>query len=173
MTTSTGTRSRTVKLAFIVFALVILVLQFLPFGGPRTNPPVIAEPAWDSPRTRELFFRSCSDCHSNESQWPWYSHVAPVSWLVAKDVNEGREHLNISEWNRPQKHAHEAAEEVRDGEMPLWFYKPLHPQSWYSEQEKLELIAGLSATFGGEGGYGEDEDEDEHGRGRGRGGDEH
>ena len=135
------------------------VLQLLPVGAPRDNPPVRAEPQWSSPRTRELFLRSCGDCHSNETRWPWYSRVAPVSWLVAHDVKGGRGHLNVSEWDRPQKDADEAAEEVRDGEMPLPLYLAAHPGARLSATERAELIAGLEATFGAG-----------DGRGRGRGG---
>lgn len=134
------------------------LIQLLPVGAERTNPPVIAEPAWDSPRTRDLFVRTCADCHSNETRWPWYSKVAPASWLVAYDVAEGREHLNVSEWNRPQKDAHEAAAEVRDGEMPYRGYTLTHPEARLDDATKQELIAGLIATFG---------DEDE---GKGKGG---
>lgn len=123
-------------------------LQILPVGAPRDNPPVVVEPAWDSPRTRELFARACADCHSNETRWPWYSRVAPVSWLVAHDVAGGREHLNVSEWNRKQKDAHEAAEEVEEGQMPLPIYLPMHPEARLSPGEKAELVRGLAATFG-------------------------
>lgn len=127
---------------------LFLVAQLLPVGAPRTNPTVTAEPPWVSPRTRELFFRVCGDCHSNETRWPWYSRVAPASWLVAHDVAEGREHLNVSEWDRPQKDADEAAEELREGEMPLPIYLPLHPEARLNESTKAELVAGLVATFG-------------------------
>ncbi|MBP1641566.1 MAG: heme-binding protein [Acidobacteria bacterium] len=133
-----------------------VVIQFLPVGAPRDNPPVRDEPRWSSPRTRDLFFRSCSDCHSNQTRWPWYARVAPVSWLVAHDVQGGRSHLNVSEWNRPQKDADEAAEELRDGKMPLRTYLLAHPGARLSPAEKAELIAGLEATFGTRSGSGRD-----------------
>lgn len=136
----------------LVLLALLLLLQLLPMGQPRTNPPVSAEPAWDSPRTRELFVRGCADCHSNQTRWPWYSRVAPVSWLVANDVAEGREHFNVSQWNQPQDDADEAAEKLREGEMPLRIYLPTHPEAWFSASERAELIAGLEATFGGEAG---------------------
>ena len=134
-------------LAATLVALFV-VMQLLPVGAPRSNPPVVAEPPWDSPRTRELFFRSCADCHSNLTRWPWYSRVAPVSWLVAHDVKEARSHLNVSEWHLPQRDADEAAEEVREGEMPLPLYLPLHPQARLDAATRAELVAGLAATFG-------------------------
>ena len=150
---------------FASLAGLFVAIQLLPLGAPRSNPPVTAEPAWDSPRTSELFYRTCGDCHSNRTEWPWYSRVAPVSWLVTSDVAGGREHLNASEWDRPQEHAHEAAEELREGKMPLRSYSLTHPEARLSEAEKRELLAGLVATFG-------EEREERAGarRGRGRGG---
>jgi hypothetical protein len=95
-----------------------------------------------------LFHRACFDCHSNETLWPWYSHVAPVSWLVQDDVNGGRRHLNFSEWNRPQDHAVDVAAQVRQGDMPLWFYLPLHPAARLTAAEKQALIDGAEKTLG-------------------------
>jgi mono/diheme cytochrome c family protein len=137
-------------------------IQLVPAEGAGSNPPVTGEPVWDSPRTRELFARACADCHSNQVRWPWYSRVAPVSWLVASDVREAREHLNVSEWDRPQKDADEAGEEVRDGAMPLRSYLAVHPEARLTEAEREALAAGLEATFGGR--------ERRDGRDRGRGG---
>jgi mono/diheme cytochrome c family protein len=131
-----------------VLALLFALVQLLPVAAARSNPPVVAEPAWDSPRTRELFFRACADCHSNQTRWPWYSRIAPASWLVASDVAEGRRELNVSEWQRPQQHAHESAEEVREGKMPLRLYLAAHPEARFDEATQRELIAGLEATFG-------------------------
>jgi mono/diheme cytochrome c family protein len=131
---------------------LLLAIQLVPYGWNHTNPAVVAEPKWDTPRTRELFFRACADCHSNETKWPLYSHVAPVSWLVARDVSEGRENLNVSEWNRPQKDANEASEKLQKGEMPLPIYLPLHPEARLAPADKAALIAGLAATLGTEDG---------------------
>lgn len=141
------------KLTRILFALALLglAIQLVPYGWNHDNPAVAAEPAWNAPRTRELFFRACGDCHSNETKWPLYSRIAPVSWLVFRDVQEGREHLNVSEWNRPQKDAHEAAEELEKSAMPLPVYLPLHPEARLAPAEKAALVAGLAATLGGEG----------------------
>ena len=125
-----------------------IVIQLIPYGREHENPPVVQEPAWDQTRTRELFFRACQDCHSNQTDWPWYSSVAPVSWLVQHDVDEGRSHFNVSEWGRDKNHGDEAAELVRKGEMPPWFYLAVHPEARLSDAERDELVAGLSATFG-------------------------
>ena len=140
---------------------LIVLIQFIPFGRDHTNPAVVAEPNWDSPQTRALFFRACADCHSNETVWPWYSQVAPVSWLVVRDVVEGREQFNISEWGRPENEGDEAAETVQEGEMPLWFYVPLHPEANLTAAERQQLIDGLVATFGGEGGARRENDDND------------
>lgn len=129
---------------------LFVVIQFIPLAGAKTNPPVIAEPLWDSPHTRELAVRACYDCHSNETVWPWYSNVAPVSWLVINDTNEGREYLNFSEWNRPQEEAEDAAETVLDATMPLRVYLITHAEARLSGQEKAVLAQGLQQTLGGE-----------------------
>lgn len=138
----------------IVSALTVvaaIAIQFVPYGQDHTNPPVLSQPQWDSPRTQELFNRSCADCHSNETRYPWYSHVAPVSWLVAHDIDEGREHFNISMLGVQKKNeAKEAAGEVREGEMPMWIYTLTHPEARLSDTEKQELISGLEKTFGTE-----------------------
>ncbi len=129
---------------------LLLVIQVVPYGRNHANPAVISEPAWDSPQTRVLFFRACADCHSNETVWPWYSNVAPVSWLSANDVEEGRAVFNVSEWGIGENKGDEAAETVQNKEMPPWFYLPPHPQANLTTAERQQLINGLAATFGGE-----------------------
>ena len=140
---------------FKVLGVVILVgvaMQFVPYGREHTNPPVAGEPQWDSQRTHELFVRTCGNCHSNKTVWPWYSRIAPVSWLIQSDVDEGREHFNGSMWGIQQKNkGADASQEVKDGEMPPWFYVLGHREAKLTENEKSELIRGLSATFGGKG----------------------
>ena len=129
--------------------VVGLGIQAVPYGRAHSNPPVTGEPTWDSPRTEELARRACFDCHSNETVWPWYSNVAPMSWLLTKHVVDGRDELNFSEWGaRRQDEADEAAEAVRDGEMPTWDYLLAHPEARLSASEKRELVDGLVATFG-------------------------
>lgn len=125
--------------------VVALGIQFIQFR--RTNPPVVAEPAWNSTLTRDLVRRACFDCHSNETAWPWYSRVAPVSWLVAHHVDEGREHLNFSEIDGSERVA-KIAKEIREGEMPTADYAWMHPHARLTSAEKDSLIAGLERTFG-------------------------
>lgn len=124
-----------------------VIIQFVPYGRDRTNPAIKAEPHWDAPRTRELFFQACQDCHSNQTRWPWYAGIAPGSWLMQWDVEEGRSHFNVSEWGRDKNHGDEAAEMVREGEMPLWYYLPAHPEARLTAAETAELISGLERTF--------------------------
>lgn len=136
-------------------AALLLLAQLVPYGRDHTNPPGRTEPRWSSPEVRDLAKRACFDCHSNETRWPWYTHVAPVSWLVQRDVDEGRSKLNFQEWQQPQKEAHEAAEEVQEGEMPMKIYLPMHPEARLTPEQKATLVAGLKATLGGEGKGGE------------------
>jgi hypothetical protein len=130
-------------------AIVIVVgfglIQLVPYGRDHTNPAVVQEPEWDSPRTRELAARACFDCHSNETTWPWYSNIAPVSWLVQRDVDQGRRRFNLSDWGQRSWDGDRMAEAVSEGEMPPWFYLPLHPQARLSDGEKQALIQGLAA----------------------------
>jgi hypothetical protein len=128
--------------------VLLVAIQFIPYGRGHTNPSVSQPIAWDSPRTEELVQRACNDCHSNETTWPWYSNIAPVSWLVQRDVDEGRHKLNFSEWGQPPRAAREAAETVQEGEMPPWYYTILHSDARLSDQEKQGLIDGFHATFG-------------------------
>ncbi|MBX3158413.1 MAG: heme-binding domain-containing protein [Deltaproteobacteria bacterium] len=134
-----------------VFALWILVgftvLQLVPYGRAHSNPQPIAEPAWDSPRTRELAVRACYDCHSNHTQWPWYAHVAPMSWTVQFDVDTGRSVLNFSEWDRAYIRAPYAGRRTADGNMPPSKYLLTHPEARLTDEERAELARGLDATL--------------------------
>lgn len=136
--------------------VALLLIQFVPYGRDHDNPAVLAEPAWDSPATRAFAVTACFDCHSNETAWPWYTNIAPMSWLVQRDVDEGRESLNFSEWGRSGE-AEDAAETVSEGRMPPFQYVILHPDAKLSDADRQAFIDGLVATFGGESG-GESDD---------------
>ena len=89
-----------------VAAIALLaVIQLVPYGRDHRNPPVANEPAWDTPRTRVLFVTACRNCHSNETEWPWYASFAPTSWLVYHDVQEGRSQFNVSRRGRGKQEA--------------------------------------------------------------------
>lgn len=124
---------------------LFVLLQLVPYGRAHDNPPVIQEPNWDSPETRALAVRACYDCHSNESVWPWYSNVAPISWLVQRDVDEGRQHLNFSEWGsgREAERERELTEVISEGEMPPAIYLLQHGSARLTDAEKQQLIDGL------------------------------
>jgi hypothetical protein len=140
-------------------AIALAVIQIVPYGRDHRNPPVTGEPEWDTPRTKELFNRACKDCHANQTIWPWYSNVAPVSWITQIDVNVGRRKFNVSEWGRSTKNeGDKAASEVREGKMPPVFYLPAHPEAKLSPSEKDELVTGLAATFGDKKEKGPDKD---------------
>ena len=136
------------KRFFIGIAVALVFAQFVPYGRDHSNPSARIEPVWDSSRTRELARRACFDCHSNETIWPWYSHVAPVSWLLQSDVDEGRATMNFSEWNREYSEAKEASKEVEENEMPMWAYTVTHAEARLSNEEKAALMRGLDATLG-------------------------
>jgi mono/diheme cytochrome c family protein len=150
---------RLLKWLLAAGALLFVVIQLVPYGRDHDNPPVLAEPAWDSPATRELAVRACFDCHSNETIWAWYSNIAPISWLVQRDVNQGREEVNWSEWG-PESEGDESAETVLEGSMPPRAYTLVHPDARLTEQEMDALAAGLAATFGSEDHEGESGGED-------------
>ena len=143
-------RRALLSLGLIVIGALIAI-QFVPYGRSHVNPPVRQEPRWDRAETRALAVRACFDCHSNETVWPWYSHVAPLSWLAQRDVDEGRRELNFSEWNRRQPEAGESAKTMHEGEMPPWLYALPGTSARLTAGERAALIAGLEATLGTDG----------------------
>jgi hypothetical protein len=119
------------RFVLLPLGILFLLLQLVPVK--RTNPPVTAELHMPLP-VKAIFQRSCYDCHSNETRWPWYSYVAPISWLVAYDVKEGRRELNFSEWGsyslkRKKKKLKEIWEEVEKGKMPMGIYLLTHKEA--------------------------------------------
>ncbi|MCS7315238.1 MAG: heme-binding domain-containing protein [Bryobacterales bacterium] len=137
-------------------AVVAVVAQF--FQPERKNPPTDPESSYEAaakpaPELAAALRRACYDCHSNQTRWPWYSRVAPVSWLIASDVREGRAHLNFSEWNRyspeaARRRMEEACEEVRAGRMPLRAYLLIHAEARLTPMES-ELICQAARGMGG------------------------
>ena len=131
----------------------------------RANPPVQGD-FRGSADVVSVLRRACYDCHSNETVWPWYSRVAPVSWVIVHDVNEGRAALNLSTWNQlsPEKQAeamNESWEEVAEGKMPTWYYVVLHPDARLSASDQSVLRAWSGSAAGGEGRKEEGEGEDD------------
>jgi hypothetical protein len=143
-----------------ILALIVLI-QLVPFGRNHTNPPVVQEPAWDSPETRALAVRACFDYHSNETNWKWYTNIAPFSWLIQRDVDEGRERLNFLEWGMAGsgeegeggeggergEGAEEAGEVILEGEMLPAQYLLMHPEAHLTDAEKQALVQGLANSL--------------------------
>ena len=126
-------------------------IQLIPVE--RSNPPVSAEIEGPA-EVRRVLKASCYDCHSHETRWPWYSRVAPISWLVAHDVEEGRDRLNFSLWSsyetrRQQRLAEDIWEEVAKGEMPLPIYLLAHPDARLSPGDR-EVLRSWSASAAGD-----------------------
>jgi hypothetical protein len=140
--------------AVLPLAVAFLLLQLVPYRV--TNSSSRDEPAWDSPRTRELAVVACFDCHSNESDPVWWERIAPVSWWITNHVEEGRDALNFSEWGRPRQEADDAAETVREGSMPPDYYTwlGLHGDARLTKAERRELADGLRRTVQASGSQG-------------------
>ena len=138
-----------IAIPLVLFGLI----QLAPISVSYTNPPVVAEPKWDGSQTRALAQRACFDCHSNETAWPWYTHIAPVSWLTAHDVLEGRQRLNFSTWGQSTSgrgegtNVRELVRAVQNGSMPSAIYLPLHPSARLTPAEQQQLVQGFLETF--------------------------
>ena len=123
------------------------LMQLLPIGRDHTNPAVVSEPQWSSPEARALAKEHCFQCHSNETEWPWYSNIAPASWLIQFDVNEGRDKFNFSNWDTNSEELDELTEVIQEGEMPPIQYWLFHPNSHLNDQQKQELIDALNSSI--------------------------
>lgn len=141
---------RTILILFGALVVILIAIQLVPVD--RSNPPVVAD--FDGPsQVRAVIRTSCYDCHSHETTWPWYSRVAPMSWLVAHDIEEGRDHLNFSLWGsydqkRRAKLAEEMWEEVEEGAMPLRMYLLAHPGARLDEAARTTLRDWSLASHG-------------------------
>jgi hypothetical protein len=144
-------RSRRMLLGFGIPLALLLLIQLVPYGRSHTNSTRRNEPAWDTPRTRELAKRACFDCHSDETRWPWYAAVAPISWRLQGHVDRGRAKLNFSALDVANREMAEAACEagktVAEGTMPPQDYLLMHPQARLTFTERRALIEGLDATM--------------------------
>ncbi len=128
-------------------AAAALLIQVIPYGRDHSAPPTTKEAPWDSPRTKELADGACFDCHSNQTEWPWYSHVAPLSWMLYRDVSRGRSKLDFSDW-KDDSQALAAAADVQSRRMPPSNYKMLHPLAQLTDAQSAELAAGFKKMAG-------------------------
>ena len=142
-----------IKSILLALAVIFVLIQFI--RPSLANPPVDpAKKLQTTPEIGAILDRSCRDCHSNETAWPWYTNIAPVSWWLADHVKDGRRELNFSEWNgytarRKTRKLKEICDEVKDGDMPLNYYLPLHPEAKLSTADRQTLCTWaqqLSAT---------------------------
>ena len=141
-----------IKIGLVVAAIALVFfigIQFIPVQ--RMNPPVLTQPDWDSAQTQALARRACIDCHSNETNWRWYTYIAPASWLVAHDVDEGRRELNLSQLNtdptRTSRLAQRIQRAIQNGQMPPSQYLIMHPEAKLTPDEKQALETGLQKTL--------------------------
>jgi hypothetical protein len=145
------------KRSLIGLAVTFVVIQFI--RPSLANPPIdetktIGATVPVPPDVQAILERSCYDCHSNKTVWPWYSNVAPVSWLLADDVKDGRKELNFSEWGtykerRKARKLKELCEQVKESEMPLKLYVPLHSSAKLSDADRARLCEWSTALRGG------------------------
>ena len=144
---------RLLKLAVVAGVVGFLVLQIFPakvIGIPTqdigTNPPE-RFPFDGPPEVEAIMRRACFDCHTNETRWPLYARIAPGSWLMARDIHNGRNHLNFSKWadaddDERQTDRENCLEQIESGAMPPWFYiLPFHPDAKLTASDKATLKA--------------------------------
>ena len=127
-----------------------LVIQVVPYGKSHSNPPVTGEPQWSNAETRDLMVRACFGCHSNQVVYPTYASVAPISWVVQSHIDEGRNRVNYSEFDKHPRAAHDTLRVIENGSMPPFYYTMFgrHPEAKLTASELQTLIAGIKATPG-------------------------
>lgn len=122
---------------------VFVAIQFVPYGWDHSNPPVIQDAPWPNAKAAKIARVSCYSCHSNETDWLPYSYVAPMSWLVRRDVDEGRDELNFSDWDEARGEIDHAIRTIEDGEMPPSQYMLVHGDARLTNAEQSTLITAL------------------------------
>jgi hypothetical protein len=138
-------RRRLLLRAGLGLLVVAVLLQLVPYGRDHANPPLTQDAPWPDGRARELATAACFDCHSNQTRWPPQSYVAPFSWLLTRDVEQGRAELNFSTWDEDDGEADDAAEAVAEGSMPPRRYVLVHPDAALSDAERQVLVDALEA----------------------------
>lgn len=141
------------KWTLIALAVVFAALQFI--RPARTNPAIDASRTINArmpltPEVAAILDRSCNDCHSNQTRWPWYSNVAPVSWFVINHVNEGRDNMNFSDWAQYDSRTQQSllgfiCREAQSGAMPLKSYLRLHADATLSSEDVKALCEWANA----------------------------
>ena len=134
-----------VRRGLLVVVVVAVAIQLVPYGWWHANPAVVEDAPWPDKASADLARSACYDCHSNETEWPVYSYVAPMSWLVRSDVEEGRDELNFSDWDDARGELDDAIDVLRDGSMPPGQYELMHPGARLDDEEVDRLVAALEA----------------------------
>jgi hypothetical protein len=153
---------RAVRWTALGAGVLFLLIQLVPYGWRHPNPPVTQDAPWPDAESAAIARESCYSCHSNETDWPLYSYVAPMSWLVRRDVEAGRDELNFSTWDRDDGEADDAIETILDGSMPPDRYTIIHRGARLSDEEAQRLVDALAVLDqrrdggGGDGGSGRD-----------------
>ncbi len=137
-----------IKSTLIILVAAFVIIQFFPVNRPEDHPPKDYNffKANNVPPDIEILVRdACFDCHSQETVYPWYVHIAPVSWLLASDVREGRHHLDFSTWNEYDKRKKinvlsNISDEVKSGDMPFWMYPIMHPKARLSDADRKKIV---------------------------------
>ncbi len=141
----------------IIGGIVLVIIGTLCLTGIalalENNPPVVQEPKWDSPQTRALAVRACFDCHSNQTNWAWWTKVPVGSWIAVIDTVRGRRAVNFSDWGAVSSEGegrrfNEMGRTIQRGSMPPASYLLLHPEARLTDAEKQQLITGFQNTLG-------------------------
>jgi len=146
--------NKKIKILLLVLAAIFIIIQFIPYGKPSNQPlsgKDLFEVATLPQEVGIIFKNACYDCHSQLVKFPWYSHVAPVSWLLARDINEGREHLDLSKWGDLTKKGKlklldKISDEVNEGNMPLKKYTLMHKEARLTKAER-DLVVKWAEQF--------------------------
>lgn len=141
--------ARMISYTVLFLLLVSVAIQFIP--ADISNPGITYDIP-TTPRIKTVLKKACYDCHSNETVWPWYSKISPISWFVAGDVNEGRQELNYSEWDRYDgeeklEMIRDSWKEIAENKMPPWIYVKMHPESALTIEERAVIYNWASQTY--------------------------
>ena len=147
------------KKLLLAAAAVFALIQFFPPAPDKTNPPIdpartLASAMKPPQAVHRIFERACFDCHSNETKWPWYADVAPVSWIIRQHVIDGREHLNFSEWLKPGEtkftswsDLEDICKAVQNNSMPLFGYDWVHSSAKLAPADRQAICAWVNSAI--------------------------
>ncbi len=136
------------RIVLIALLTLFVIIQFIPSGRPA-NQPIVGQDIFEiieiPAEVESLLKNACYDCHSQSVKYPWYSYVAPVSWLVARDVNMSREHIDFGNWGKLTKRKQikalgEIAEEIEDGNMPMQIYITMHSEANLTTEQRALIV---------------------------------